>query len=171
MSDSSPSCENNTSDTGSQVSSTPSDLPAKRRCRSNSQIQGKAWVFQGEITTYMLSADTESVANTPNDDDDEEDDKAKFSRLKLRLTARLGDDFINFRPYLHISSSSATLSGSYITCLVLILTLIPQLHQKLKFESGDSCSVLKLSQSPHFENVSPTLLILFLASGIVVLVA
>ena len=96
MSDSSPSCENNTSDTGSQVSSTPSDLPAKRRCRSNSQIQGKAWVFQGEITTDMLSADTESVANTPDDDDDEEDDKAKFSRLKLRLTARLGDDFINF---------------------------------------------------------------------------
>ena len=91
MSDSSPSCGNNTSDTGSQVSSTestPSDLPAKRRCRSNSQIQGKAWVFQGEITTDMLSADTESVANTPDDDDDdEEDDKAKFSRLKLRLTA------------------------------------------------------------------------------------
>ena len=71
-----------------------SDLLTKRRVRKNPQIRGKTWVFEGEITTDMLSADTDSAAHTPGlNDDDEDDDKAKFLILKSRLTSRLGDDF------------------------------------------------------------------------------
>ena len=95
-----------------------SDLPTKRRRRKNPQIIGKTWVFQGEITTDRLSTDTDSAAHTTDlDKDDDDDDKAKFSRLKSCLTARLGGEF-------NIFLGETTI----ITYFVIFCDLVSVLH-------------------------------------------
>ncbi len=93
MSDSNPSYDdvshcNSNHGSRSDAASIASDLPVnvKRRHRKSPQTSGKAWAFQGTITTDMVSADSDSVANMPGLDE-QDDDKAKFLRLQPHLKA------------------------------------------------------------------------------------
>ncbi len=81
MSDSNPSYDDDVSHcnsnhvSGSDAASIASDLPVNVKCRHYKppQTSGKAWAFQGTITTDMLSANSDSVANLPGLDDQDDE--------------------------------------------------------------------------------------------------
>jgi hypothetical protein len=94
MSDSNPSYDddvfrcNSSHGSGSDAASFASDLPVNvkhRHCKPP-QTSGKAWAFQGTITTDVLSANSYSVANMPglhDQDDEQDDDKAKKVEIAI----------------------------------------------------------------------------------------
>ena len=130
MSDSNPSFDDDVShcnsNHGSGSDAIASDLPVnvKRRHRKTPQTSGKAWAFQGTITTNMLSAYSDSVANMPgldDQDDEQDDDKAKFLRLQSRLKAKLGDNFESF-----LGAEAVPIRFFVIYCdLSMILQMVP----------------------------------------------
>ncbi len=80
---------------GSDAASIASDLPVnvKHSHHKTPQTLEKAWAFQDTITTDMLSANSDSVANMPgldDQDDEQDDDKAKILRLQSRLKGKIG---------------------------------------------------------------------------------
>jgi hypothetical protein len=71
---------------GSAASSHESELSDPRKRRRNEQIQGKAWILRGEITTTLLHNDSASM----HCDNDEE---AKVQNTKSQTEAALEATF------------------------------------------------------------------------------
>ena len=72
---------------GSAASSHESELPDSRKRRRNIQIQGRAWVLHGNITTNLLHNDFM--------DGNADDDDAKVQNTKSQIEAALGTKFEN----------------------------------------------------------------------------
>ncbi len=70
-SESSPHESSNSDGADSVASDNEPVLPAKRH-RTQEQIRGKVWAFHGEITTDLLTANTD----LPGFDDDDEDERS-----------------------------------------------------------------------------------------------
>jgi hypothetical protein len=91
----------------------------KRTRPKKTQTQGKAWIFEGEITTDLLPADSDSA--TSLDGDVEDDSNIQFLRAKSKLQAELGANFETFFGHL-----SAHVSYFVIFCnLFTILDIVP----------------------------------------------
>ena len=63
----------------------------KRTRPKKTQTQGKAWIFEGEITTDLLPADSDSATGLCGEVEDE--GNLKFLRLKFHIQAELGANF------------------------------------------------------------------------------
>ncbi len=64
-----------------------SELPDTRKPRRNEQIQGKAWILRGEITTTLLHNDSPAMEDCDNDEE------AKVQKTKSQTEAALGATF------------------------------------------------------------------------------
>jgi hypothetical protein len=71
---------------GSAASSHESKLPDTRKPHRNEQIQGKAWILRGEITTTLLHNDSAFM-------DCDNDEEAKVKNTKSQTEAAIGVTF------------------------------------------------------------------------------
>jgi hypothetical protein len=74
---------------GSAASFNESELSDTRKRRSNKQIQGKAWILRGEISTNLLHNDSDPASI----DVDANDEDAKVQNTKSLTEAALGAKF------------------------------------------------------------------------------
>jgi hypothetical protein len=93
---------------GLAASSNESELSdTTRKRRHNTQIQGKAWIFRGKITTNLLHNDSDPASI----DVDADDEEAKIQKTKSQTEAALR------RSLPQAPSSSTNFLRAYGPCL------------------------------------------------------
>jgi hypothetical protein len=97
---------------GSAASSHESELPDSHKRRRNIQIQGRAYVLRGEITTDLL---LNNVSKTSMDD--VSDDDAKVQNTKSQTEAALGPKFENLFQRMHTNVKYCVLFGNLVNIL------------------------------------------------------